>query len=104
MDYEQSIDEVAAFWNLSCDEVASAIAGVKRSLKEIANALWDLAKQISENWETVQDREKEDHSISGTGQPMSLKEFLCIMNEAHRLAIEEDKKPPDRKAFKSYRK
>lgn len=104
MGYEHSVDEVAAFWNLSSDEVESAIAGVKRSLKEIANALWDLMKQINDIWEAVQDYEKKDQSISGTGKPLSLKEFLCLMNEAHRLAIEEDKKPPDRKAFKSYRK
>lgn len=91
MDYEQSIDEVAAFWNLSSDEVESAIAGVKRSLKEIASALWDLMKQISDICEAVQDYKKEDLSISGTGKPVSLKEFLCLINEAHRIAIEEDK-------------
>lgn len=104
MGNEHSVDEVAAFWNLSSDEVDNAIAGVKSSLKEIANAFWDLAKLISNTWDAVQDCEKEDHSIFGTGQPMSLKEFLCLMNQTYRLAIEEDKKPPDRKAFKSYRK
>lgn len=104
MDYEQSIDEVAAFWNLSSDELESAITGVKRSLKEIANALWDLVKQISDICEAVQDYKKEDQRFSGTGKPVSLKEFLCLINEAHRLAIEEDKKPPDRKIINSHRK
>lgn len=104
MDYEQSIDEVAAFWNLPSEEVASAIADVKRSLKEMAEAFWDIAKRISDIWEAVQDYEKEDNSFSGTGQPVSLIEFLCLINEAHRLAIEEDKKPPDCKAIEQRRK
>lgn len=104
MDYEQSIDDVAAFWNLPSAEVASAIADVKRSLKEMAEAFWDIAKRISDIWEAVQDYEKGDNSFSGTGQPVSLIEFLCLINEAHRLAIEEDKKPPDRKVIELRRK
>lgn len=104
MDYEQSIDEVAALWDLSSEEIASAIAGVKRSLKEIAEAFWDIAKRIGDIWEAVQDYKKEDNNFSGTGQPVSLREFLCLINEAHRLAIEEDKKPPDRKVIEPRRK
>lgn len=104
MENEPTIDEFAAFWNLSSEEIACAIAGIKRSFKEIASVLRDLAKRINDICEAVQDYEKQDQSFFGTGQTVSLREFLCLINEAHRLAIEEDKKPPDRKIVEPYRK
>lgn len=96
MDKEQAIIAYAVLYNLPVADVQDALDKVTEALTSIADAMRELVKRASE---TIRERE----SMIATGlpidQPAILCKYLYLLKVAHRLPIEEDKKPPDKRAI-----
>lgn len=96
MDKEQAIIDYAVLYNLPVADVRDALNKVTEALINIAGAMRELVKRAAE---TIRERE----SMIATGltieQPAILFKYLYLLKVAHRFAIEEDKKPPDKRAI-----
>lgn len=92
MENQKAVEQIAISCGVSMDEAASAIqifCQVFETLRDGIKSLYELAKA------RIEEIKQEIEELNGTGKSMTLYDFICLMNEAHRLAIEEDKKPPD---------
>lgn len=95
MENQEAIEQLANAYGISAQDAANliqrfcaAVGSVKEAIMDIFEA---LRSSIEEIWTEIDAKNE-------TGAPMSLCEFICLMNEAHRRAIEEEKKPPDSKS------
>lgn len=97
MDQELMIDELAVTCNVSRAEIVHAVAQIKSTFQNLANALQELADRMQRLFELIEIQDVETFKSKSNDKSILFIEILNKIKKAHCFAIEEEKKPPDSK-------
>nr|DAY95606.1 MAG TPA: Proline/betaine transporter, CYTOPLASMIC, COILED-COIL, ANTIPARALLEL, TWO-STRANDED [Caudoviricetes sp.] len=94
MENQEVVKQIAINCGVSMEDAATSI----QKFCEVFGAIIDGIENFYELVKArIEEIKQEIAELQQTEETITLHEFIYLMNEAHRQAIEEDKKPPDSK-------
>lgn len=94
MENQEAVEQIALSCSVSMEDAATSIQKFCQAFEMLRDGIKSLYEIVKARIEEIK---QEIEELRGTGKVISLHDFICLMNEAHRRALDEDKKPPDEK-------
>lgn len=92
MENQEVVEQIAINCGVSMEDAAASIQRFCEAFGAISDVVESLYEAVKARIEEIK---QEIAELQGTRKTITLHDFICLMNEAYRKAIDEDKKPPD---------